>query len=70
MWLSILGGTLFNFWLTLFTVSMVNAMEYTYQLHTLIGIDFDSALLSEQHLPTLFQGVLDPLLSLNSWVRG
>ena len=24
MWLSILGGALFNFWLTLFTVSLVN----------------------------------------------
>ncbi|RCH90342.1 hypothetical protein CU098_001520, partial [Rhizopus stolonifer] len=26
MWLSILGGTLFNFWLTLFTVSMCSAI--------------------------------------------
>ncbi|KAI8331507.1 snare associated Golgi protein-domain-containing protein [Chlamydoabsidia padenii] len=29
MWLSILGGTLFNFWLTLFTVSMCSAVGAT-----------------------------------------
>ncbi|KAL9547155.1 hypothetical protein PS6_007295 [Mucor atramentarius] len=30
MWLSILGGTLFNFWLTLFTVSMCSAIGATF----------------------------------------
>ncbi|KAI8340681.1 snare associated Golgi protein-domain-containing protein [Chlamydoabsidia padenii] len=29
MWLSVLGGTLFNFWLTLFTVSMCSAVGAT-----------------------------------------